>query len=954
MKAGSTRWVISFVAFVAIGLGPLAGQAMAQAGTGTGNIVGQVVDESQGVLPGVTVTATSPALQVPQVVGVTDARGEYRMMRLPIGTYAVTYSLIGFSTLRREDIILTNGFTARLDVVLTVGAVEESVTVTGESPVVDVASTQITTHVTQDVLDVIPTGRNHYTSLLELAPGAKGNIDVGGSTNNGTPSFSNFGMQEESWQAVDGISTKTPNISDSGNFPDFTTIEEAAVSTMGHDATVPSRGVNINTVIKSGGNDLSGTFMYGATGGALEWEPERGGALVNRYDIVGQMGGPIIHDKLWVFAGARYQYQERDVVNCLKPDGTNCTRENGSPFFTPKATFQLNPNNKIIGMAWFNERIDTAIGDGGLVEWSARRNWGGMDGVFKGEWQGLISDNTVVSLLGGMFWNHSGTKCDTDPSDSTCSLVSRNDRRTGRTWGLSNRSGERNQEERRQIRGGVSWYKADWGGGNHEIKVGSDFFNTPANRRFLDRGAAGNYRLRYANGVPDRIDIYNSPVFPDNAGNYIGFYAQDSWTIGRQLTLNLGLRYARDSIYENEGCRDAAVPPGDVPFPDSCWEKTQMPILNSLVPRLRAAYDLTGDGTTVVKGGWGRYVRMRLFDHLQPIANNVITTAVYRWRDEDGNDDYTDGEVNLDPNGPDFLSLSLAGTFETSGRGIPNPDEQQVYTDEFSAQFERQLIPDLAIRVTGIHARVNREIRLANALRPYEAYNIPINSPDPGPDGVEGTADDTGNVITWYDYPAELAGVDFQQGIYVNDSKANQTYNSMELAVSKRLSNNYQFSGSYALTKLNIPLTPNEDEFNTQDPNAEIFAENDTYEWLIRLNGSYRFPYGILFAARYEGRSGDPWARTAILEGGEQIPDIEVNVEPIGSQRLEHVDLVTLRGEKGFNLGGGNELMVRLNLHNLLNDTAATSINSLSGSSYGRITGYVLPRIVNFEVEYRF
>jgi len=139
------------------------------------------------------------------------------------------------------------------------------------------------------------------------------------------------------------------------------------------------------------------------------------------------------------------------------------------------------------------------------------------------------------------------------------------------------------------------------------------------------------------------------------------------------------------------------------------------------------------------------------------------------------------------------------------------------------------------------------------------------------------------------------------------------------------------------------------------DPNAEIFAENDTYEWIIRLNGSYQFPYGILLSARYEGRSGDPWARTALLEGGEQIPDIEVRVEPIGSQRLPHVDLVSLRGEKGFNIGGsGNELMVRVNLHNLLNDTAATSTTSLSGSSYGTITGYVLPQIVNFEVQYRF
>jgi hypothetical protein len=658
-----------------------------------------------------------------------------------------------------------------------------------------------------------------------------------------------------------------------------------------------------------------------------------------------------MQNKLWFFTGYRYQRQERYVINCLKDDGEQCVRENKSPFLTPKVTYQMNRDNKLVGMAWMNERIDTAINDGGLIRWSNRRNWGGFDGVLKGEWQGVRGESLVLSVLGGLFWNHSGTKC----VDETCSMIYRRDRGTGVIEGLSNRAGERNVEERRQVRANVSWFKERLAGGSHEFKFGGEFFHTPANRSLADRGAARNYLLNFRNNAADRIEILNAPVFPDNAGQYYGFYVSDQYTIGRRLTLNLGGRFARDSIYENAGCSEAAPPPADIVFPARCWDKTQMPIFNSFVPRLRAAYDLTGDGETTLKGGWGRYVRMRLFDHLQPMANNVITTATYRWRDLDGDRDFDLGESNLNPNSNDFLSLALTGTFSSGARGVVNPDEKQAYTDEFSLQFERQLIQNLAVRVTGIHARVKNAVRLKSVFRPYEAYNIPIDSRDPGPDGVVGSADD-GNIIRWYDYAASLAGAAFQLGTYVNDPKANEKYNAFEIALSKRLSRNWQMQVSHTATKKDIPLLPvlDSDTFNTQDPNAEIFSADTTWEVTSRLSGSYQFPYGIQTSARFEHRSGTPWARTAILDGGRQIPNITVRVEPIGAQRLPDINLLSLRGEKRFGLAAGREMNLKVNLHNVTNTTVPTSVNSLSGPTYGVLTGQVLPRIVTFEAEFRF
>lgn len=930
---------------------PLAAVANAAQGSSTASIVGQVTDESKGVLPGVTVTATSPALQVPSVIAVTDERGEYRLTPLPIGLYTVEYSLTGFRSIRQEGVRLTAGFTAKLDVSMAVGAIEETVTVSGAAPIVDVHATDTVTHITREVLDNIPTGRSGYIGLMQLAPGARPPLDVGGSTNNQNPSFRAFGMVGEAWQALDGVVTKNPRSSDSGNYFDFNAFEEASVATLGHDATVPNRGVVIDSVIKSGGNEFHGGGFYGGTSSALQSEgAEDGDRLKLRDDLNGELGGRVIPNRLWFWIGARNQRSEEEVLGCFKPDGSPCVHENNAKFVTPKVTYQLNPSNKLIGFAALGYRDDIESLGGPLIAWSARRHQTGFQGASKVEWQAVRGDSMVFNVLTGLFWNHSGTICD----EETCDQTSARDRGTGQVWGLINRAGERNREGRRQLRGNMSWFRPDWVGGNHEIKLGVDYFHSPANRIIDDRGAAHNWRLNFNRGNPDRVELWNYPVEPDNAIRQVYAYIADSWNVGRKLTLNLGVRYGYESAFENAGCRDAAAAPLEGLFPQTCWDQLQMPIFHSVVPRLRAVYDVTGDGKTVIKGGWGRYMSLRLFDYMQPMLRNVPTTVTVRWRDLNTNREWDPGESNLNLNGPDFLSLSLAGQFTALGRGVVNPNETQPYTDEYSLQYERQLTSDVAVRITGVHTRALNQYRLANDLRPYEAYTIPIASLDPGPDGRVGTADDTGNTVTWYDYPASLAGVAFQRGMIVNDDRANQKYNSMEFAVSKRLSRNWQFQATYTATHRNVPLEPNADIWNTQDPNAEIFAENENWEWQSRITASYLFPHGILASGNFEHRSGDPWARTALLSGGRQIPDITLRVEPISAHRLPNINLLSLRGEKRFDLGRGQQIQVRTNVFNVLNTTVATAVNSLSGSAFGVATATVLPRIVNFEVQYRF
>jgi hypothetical protein len=282
-------------------------------------------------------------------------------------------------------------------------------------------------------------------------------------------------------------------------------------------------------------------------------------------------------------------------------------------------------------------------------------------------------------------------------------------------------------------------------------------------------------------------------------------------------------------------------------------------------------------------------------------------------------------------------------------------------TDEWSLSLERELIPNFAARVTGVYSRTTNSYRLQNNLRPYSVYTLPIANADPGPDFRLGTADDPGTTITYYDYPAAYAGSAFQQPTLINDPAADQTFRSLEIAASRRLVNRWQFMASYSATKKHIPLVGNVGTptgttlyANTYDPNAEIFAADNTWEWLGRASGSYAFRYGLLASANFEHRSGNAFARQVSFTGGRQIPSITLNVEPIGAERLPNINLLDLRVEKSLKLPRGQSANVRLNVFNSLNAATVTSQSILSGPSYGIPTNILPPRTFELSASYRF
>ena len=923
------------------------------------SIRGVVTDSSGGALPGATVTLTSPALQVPEMIAVTQADGSYRFGELPPGIYRLKFELTGFNMLVREDLRLTVGFEARVDAPLTIGTVQESVTVSGESPVVDLAKTTTAANLSKDQISVLPVGRG-FQQLYAMTPGvnATGAPDVGDSQMNNRQSLMSFGVQTASKIEIEGINIAT-DAGDGGTgvYMSSFSIEEAQIKTSGNTAEVSTPGISMTTVLKSGSNNLHGTYT-----GAGQRPGLQSSNLDDRlraqkvtdttplryyWETSGDLGGRITRDKLWFYVGASGQERSTGLLGFVSgpgPDGKYLTGDepladyvNGLTQYTGKLSYQLNNANKLIGVYQRGTKLQPQQGAGRFRPLEATIDYKNPGWIYKGELQSSVTSRmflNVVAGYGGLFADYSAPR--SPNANAVKGNPSKNDLNTSLTTGAYWNS-EHSWEGKAQVDSSLSYLPERFLGGHHELKFGNTIYWQHYSLGGIN-APQGNYQLIYDAGNPTQIIIDNLPIKPSNRADIYAVYAQDRWRVHEKVTANLGVRWERQHAYLPEqtygGSPDfpTVFPAGTFAYQDlRTWVRT--------VPRLGLAWDL--DGKSVVKTSFGLY-NVNIGPSFGFAYNkNALSRTTFRWRDSDGNGDYTPGETNLNLNGPDFLTLSGGGT------ALPAPDLREPMTTEVTAGFERQLYPNVGVRTMYVYRRVIDRYADVEVNRPRSAYDIPLTRRDPGPDGVLNNADDGGKV-TIYDYNAAYRGAAFSQ-VQRRNALSGRTdhFNSFEVSLVKRLTHRWSATGSFWGTKNHRWLT-----LHDTNPNNDYFPLDETWFWAGNITATYLLPYqvqlgaylqskiGVLSQRTYQFRAADP-------DGGPPLTSLSmvtVRLEPYGSIQAAAENVLNLRVSKYFPLSSGR-VSVNFEIFNLLNTNADTGITNASGPTFGYSTGVLPPRV---------
>jgi hypothetical protein len=948
-------------------------------------IHGTVKDESGGAMPGVTVTLKSPALQVPQLVVVSDTDGNYRFGDLPAGTYRIAFELAGFKSVVVADLRLTIGFVARTDATMGVGGLEETVTVTGASPVVDLTTTTTTVNLTRETLDSVPVGRG-LQQLFAMTPGVTTNrVDVGDSWMGVRAASSNYGPSGTAKIQIEGIDIADGN--STGIYMTSMTLDEAQIRTSGNDAEVSVPGVSMIAVIKSGSNQFHGSYLVEGErpelqSGNLSKKLQAQGLsntepLRHLYDLSGDLGGRLVRDKLWFYTAFNRQDKLQGVVGFASgpgADGRYLTADDPLADVRTRLThgavkvsYQPSTKHRIIGayqptMKYQPQGLPPEPSRFRPLE--ATLDYKNPSRMYKGELQSTLSNRMVFNaVVGG-----GGYTADYAPWRSKFAkpVVKGNPSHLDRETGLNTGSNPKTNLELRdrfQVDSSISVFPEKFLGGQHELKAGTSLYWRGLSVQLRD-SPAGNYTLVFdkVNGVSDQpveIRILNSPTSPKPRTNYYAGFLKDTWRVTDHVTANLGVRIEQQHAFLAKQSRGASQ---NFPtlFPAATFEPLDVLTWNSIVPRLGLAWDVATK--TVVKATFGRYsngLSDNFANSYNPLAN---TTSSYFWHDLNGNRDYDPGEVNLDPNGSplDFISISGASSANL------NKDLKQPMTNEVTTSFEREVASNLGIRALYVFKTVTDGYTTTNLARPASAYNIPLTRRDPGADGVLNTPDD-GGTVTIYDYDAAFRGGAFVKNQLLNSDR-NDKYQTVEFTVTKRASHRWSAIASFWAVKYNAFLPDQTDPATIKgtilpdDPNAAQNGKDETWKWAGNFSGSYQMPWGVQFGAFVQSKIGVQGQRVNIFraadpDGGtplRQLSTVPLRMEPFGAQKGQAINVVNLRASKTFSLGSGHRVEFDADLFNLLNSSAPITLNFLSGPTFGYATSVVPPRIARLGLRYSF
>ncbi len=933
------------------------------------SLEGTVTDASGGVLPGVTVTAASPSLQVRQLVGITDAEGRYRIVDLTPGAYSVRFELAGFKPYIRESLVLDAGFSARVNASLALGGLEEAITVSGASPLVDTANTGGgKTITTEQLLRDLP-GNLTLADVVSLTPGLLNTAgDVPGSLGlTGRPRFSSYGLQSNNTNTtmmIDGFQVFANN-----PLPDVSATEQTDLKTFGNGADVREPGVAMNLVIKSGGNQfhggLSEAFMKQPSSNiddALRARHLAVGAQQAYFDDAGgDLGGRIVTDKVWFYGAYRYRRSKTSQPGLALnpgPDGIYLTGDEPAAFphltgtnLSGKVSYQFKPGYFLSGYTSRDETTNEAeiqiAPFGAAVNFAhtpfeSTNPFDWKPYVRKVQFKGAPTSHVLFDINFGksgyqLVYDNQSIAADkpTTYNRSTLLLTGANIPHISQFnyWALS---------------ANVSYLPTSFLGGRHEFKAGY-FLGRRNNAGARQVSSAGYYSLMYdtVSGVPNvgiQLETRNAPVDPVEWDNTYSIFLSDQWRIGSRLTFNLGLRWDGQHSFVPEQSREAGAfaPAATFPLVDVITRN------NMWAPRLGLAWDVKGTGRTLVKATYG------WFNPEGSLAStydkNGSSTTTYKWTDLNGNHKFDPGETNLSLTGPDFISTTSAAN------NILNPDLKLPHVHEITATFEQELAPGMAIRGLYLFRGNGDQYSSVNTLRPLSIFTALVARRDPGPDGVPGTADD-GAPITLYDYTAAFKSSAFVANQNVNRPDGRADYSqSFELGVNRRLSQAFSLTAAYTATKNHIwrvgVLT---------SPNDDYFPLDTTWSWNSKISGNVNLPRDVVLGVISEIFSAPRGQRTYVFRStadasGPALPgqtSITLPLEPAGAQQEQAYMVMNVRAAKSVKVSS-RSLQVSVDVLNVLDSNAVKAASYVSGPAFRDVTDIVAARQIRLGVQFHF
>ena len=872
--------------FIALGALVLPTAARAQS-----TIAGVVKDASGAVLPGVIVEASSDVLIEKTRSVTTDTVGQYKIVDLRPGVYVVTFTLTGFQTFRRDGIELPSSFTATVNADLKVGALEETVTVTGDTPIVDVQTTVHTQVLSRDVLDALPTGRT-IQGVGQLVVGIGLNVpDVGGSRAMQQTYMSTHGMDaSNNTVMVDGLMVN--GLQSDGQVQSYfndAMNQEVSYQTSGIGADTSAGGVRLNMIPKEGGNRFSGSFYSSWRDG--KWQADnftqdlkdRGlpnnSAIDRIYDFNVSEGGPVLRDRLWFFGTARQWSVNAPIAGTFVSDGTPsgfaaCLKAPASckqgiddqkiKSALARLTWQVSPRNKV--SAYWDE-IDKFRGhamtagddyDTASVLWNspayhtASAKWTSTVSnklLIEGGYSNNTEDYTneyqpgLAQARGTAAWYAGASRRDLDLISTTSVPLIAN---------VSTQS-----PLRYNVQGSASYVT-----GSHNMKVGlqrtwGHFGHTrDVNADLVQQYRSGSSGIPFT--VPNSVLVYNTPYVQQELLNYdLGIYGQDQWTLKR-LTVNAGLRWE----FVN-----AEVPPQTSPagrFVDARQfaATPNVPNWSDPAPRFGLAYDLFGTGKTAVKFSLNRYNASRTTGDANSGAQryNPLAAASFTlpWTDLN-HDDIAQGErgcVYLTPG----CEINLAGLPSDFGRRALttyDPNTRRTWNLESGLEVQHELLPRVSVTASWYHGNFHNELLYDNQLVSLADWT-PVSVFNP----IDGTP------MTIYNLnPSKNGQV---STLDTSSSTRKRTFNSYGVQFSARLPRGASLFGGLGFDRL-LRNTCDEPD----DPNQLRFCDDAHLDAHLppgetpkgyripylaqgKLSGSVSLPLGIQVSGSFQSNPGYP------------------------------------------------------------------------------------------------